>query len=294
MKHLFREYFTYSKRERTGVLVLLSIIVLLLAFLAASRSMNSSAKYDFTAFRNELRTLDSSGLTSAGEQPVAYGSKPFSEKSSSVLFTFDPNTASPDELQRLGLSPKQAMAVIAFRQKGGSFTSKEDFEELHVITPELYESLEPYIFIPHETESADPSSDPDDVIVNINLADSSEIVKVRAVEPWLARNILRLRNALGGFISKQQLMEVRGMTEQKFDLISSRMKIDSTAIKKINVNTCTTEQLSKHPYVSFNVARALVNFRTVHGVFRSPSDLRKCDLVTPEIFARMEPYITCN
>lgn len=295
MKHLFREYFTYTKRERNGVLALLSLISLLLAFLAVSRNAGHPEKIDFGPFISEIKAFDSLREYKTPGENTSRASAPSHRTSSNpTLFIFDPNTATAEELHRLGLSQKQASALIAFRNKGGSFTDKEDFSELRIITPELYETLEPYILIPHETESADPTSDPDDVIVNINLADSAEVAKVRSIEPWLARNILRLRNALGGFVSKQQLMEVRGMSAQKFDAISSRMKIDSAAVRKINVNSCTTEQLSKHPYISYNVARALVNYRAMHGFFRSSADLRKCEIVTPEVLAKIEPYITCN
>ena len=43
------------------------------------------------------------------------------------LFTFDPNTASAEQLQQLGLAPYQVRNIIKYRSKGGVYRSPMDF-----------------------------------------------------------------------------------------------------------------------------------------------------------------------
>jgi competence protein ComEA len=292
MRHIFREYFTYTSRERNGVLLLLSLIILLLIFLGVSRFFVHSEKVDFSGFREEIAAAYKQEQADAEEQ-MSWVPDRKKDRVPRVakLFIFDPNTASPEELEQLGLSPKQVKAVIGYRSKGGKFEEKEDFAKLHVINDELYASLEPYILIPERVESTDPSLFADEIIIDINTADSVAIRSIKGISPVLTKNILRLRNALGGFLTRQQLMEVRGMDEKKFDLLSSRITLDSTNIRKINVNTCTIEQLSRHPYISYNAARAIVNYRVTHGNYSRIEDIRGSDLVNEELYRKIAPYL---
>lgn len=289
MKHIFREYFTYSSRERNGVLALLGIIIILLVFLGISDRFIAKQKFDFTAFQNEVAAFDRSSEEIEEKEFTSENSRSASA-AKAERFIFDPNTATEDELQRLGLTSRQVRAVMSFRKNGG-FSDKEEFSKVKAISPELYASLEPYIFIPGRTESGDLFSEPDKKIIEINTADSVELSQAEHIGRSFARKIIRFRNALGGFVSKQQLMEVRGMDEKRFAEVSSVITIDTTAIRKINVNTCTIEQLSKHPYISYNEARAIVNYRTIHGSFKKTADIRKCDLVSEELYNRIVPYI---
>jgi competence protein ComEA len=63
------------------------------------------------------------------------------------LFVFDPNTASLQEFQKLGLSEKQASTIKNYLNKGGSFKTKEDLKKIYGISADQYNQLEPYIFI---------------------------------------------------------------------------------------------------------------------------------------------------
>lgn len=296
MKQLFREFFTYTNRERNGVLALLSVIGLLLAFLAVYRLFFPSEAIDFTAFEKEVEALYAQKETREIASPK--NGSPATRSRDVIIvehFLFDPNTATATDFERLGLSPKQAKAVVNYVAKGGKFRTKEDFKKLRVIPSTLYATLEPYISIAEKersTEATASSTAP--ALLDINSADSLALLEVDGIGPVFAYRILRFRDALGGFVNREQLREVRGMTDEKYDLIIQKLLIDPAALKKINLNTCTVEQLSKHPYISYNLARSLVNYRSMHGKYRKTEDIRASDLVNEELYLKIAPYLTVD
>ncbi|MBQ1754135.1 MAG: helix-hairpin-helix domain-containing protein, partial [Bacteroidales bacterium] len=100
-------------------------------------------------------------------------------------FAFDPNTVSVADLQRLGLSERQAQSIENYREKGGRFRSKADFQKMYVVSDTLFARLEPYIEIAK---------------LELNGADSAALVSLRGIGPWYARKILDYRDRLGGFV----------------------------------------------------------------------------------------------
>lgn len=293
MKQLFREYFTYTSGERKGVLTLLAVIALLLVFLAVSRSFVSREKVDFTAFEKEVGSLHAQVETEATSAPTHPAAGKGKATRTIEQFAFDPNTATAADLQRLGLSPGQAKGIVSYVSKGGKFRSKEDFKKMKVIPPALYTSLEPYISIPSKEKASEKIAVvAAPVLTEVNTADSLTLLDLDGVGPVFASRILKFRTALGGFVSKEQLKEVRGMTDEKYDFISQKVSIDPSEVVRINLNTCTVDDLKKHPYITFNLARALVNYRTMHGNYSKTEDIRGSDLVNEELYRKIAPYLT--
>lgn len=120
-------------------------------------------------------------------------------------FTFDPNTVSVSELQRLGFSEKQAMAIENYRSKGGHFNRKSDFANSFVVADSVYRRLEKYIRIPK---------------VDINSADSAAFDALPGIGPYFAAKMVEYRERLGGYSCCEQLMEIYNFDKEKFDALS--------------------------------------------------------------------------
>ena len=74
-----------------------------------------------------------------------------------VMTHFDPNTASLDELRRLGLTKHEAVSLLKYRAAGKVFRIPEDLTLCYGISDLLYRKLEPWVRIgrkyaiaPHE------------------------------------------------------------------------------------------------------------------------------------------------
>jgi DNA uptake protein ComE-like DNA-binding protein len=96
---------------------------------------------------------------------------------------------------------------------------------------------------------------------------------------------------LGGFVSLAQLYEMEGIDTTNFGLLKTHLTLDLMSIKTININNCSVSQLSKHPYLSYNVATALVNYRNAHGKYTQISDLKKCMAMNDQLLKKITPYL---
>jgi DNA uptake protein ComE-like DNA-binding protein len=127
--------------------------------------------------------------------------------------------------------------------------------------------------------------------VELNTADTIELRGLPAIGPWLARKIVEYRERLGGFYYPDQLLEVYRLTPGKLDTIWPYLRIDTTAVRKVDINRIPVDDLLKHPYLSRSQAKGLIAYREKHGPFNSLSDLKKCLLIDDKTFEKMHIYI---
>jgi DNA uptake protein ComE-like DNA-binding protein len=99
---------------------------------------------------------------------------------------------------------------------------------------------------------------------------------------------------LGGFARKEQIMEVWGIDKELYDQIKSQLKVGKTQLKKININSCTIDELKDHPYIDYYVARSIVKYRQSHGKYKKTSDIMKSALVHEALYNKLKPYLSIN
>ena len=74
-------------------------------------------------------------------------------------------------------------------------------------------------------------------------------------------------------------------------MIKPKLFVGNEELKKININTCTADQLKVHPYIRYAIANAIVQYRTQHGSFNSVEEIKNIMLVSDEIYAKISPYL---
>ena len=240
-----------------------------------------SARYGGAVTANEVKDL-SEGYTiddAASERTI---SGTFERKGIGELFEFDPNTVTVDELVRLGLSERQAATITNYRSKGGVFRKREDFLKMYVVSEEFYGRIKDFIVISgrdsmngsereseRESEYAIGYNSPENgkepernfPLLEINRADSLDLLDLPGVGPYYASRIIRYRNRTGGYISKEQLKEVTGIDGERYSMFEERIYADTSLIHKADLNLISVEELSSNPYIGSYLARAIVRFR---------------------------------
>src|SRR4029079_17461305 len=98
---------------------------------------------------------------------------------------------------------------------------------------------------------------------------------------------------LHGFISVEQVGETYGLADSTFEKIKPWLVISRPAVEKININTATPEQL-KTPYINYNLANIIYQYRTQHGRYASLHDLKKIMLIDETLFNKIEPYLSVD
>ena len=181
-------------------------------------------------------------------------------------FSFNPNTVSVEDLQRLGFSEKQAQSIDNYRLKGGRFRRKEDFAKSYVVADSVYDRLEPYIVIPK---------------LDINKADSTALLDLPGIGPYFAGKIVSYRTSLRGYSTTEQLMEIYHFDREKYDGLKDL--ITCSAPEPYPIWTLSEDELSKHPHISRTEAHSIVIYREHH----TPSEctfegLRKAGTLSEE------------
>lgn len=212
---------------------------------------------------------------SSGKRRVPAGRPASGRKVES--FRFDPNTVTVDDMVRLGLSPRQAESIANYRGKGGRFRSKDDFRKMYVVSDTLFSRLEPYIEIPK---------------IELNTADSAALVSLRGIGPWYARKIMDYRSELGGFVSKEQLMEIDGIDRERFDGFSDAVTVDPSLVHRLDLWHSPDSLLAKHPYLGSRLARSVVRYRELFDSTRwTLPDLASEGAISEEAAKKIKKYI---
>lgn len=297
----WKQLFTFTRQERNGIIVLSVLVVGALAYLVLQPLLYAPDPVKVQIPQEFLQTSTASDVVPSEVYSEKENDEPDNASIASThsvyqqneLFLFNPNGLPEADWVRLGLSPAQARSVKKFEEKGGFFKTKEDVKKLYVISPEKYQQLEPYIVIPASKDSASKSEKKiSNFIYELNTVDTSQLVKVNGIGPVFAERIVAYRSRLGGFHHKEQLREVYGIDEAKYNSIQASFKVDTTYIAKINVNTAEASDLKKHPYITPAVANAIVNYRKAHGPFKQVADIKQCRVVTEELYLKIAPYLT--
>lgn len=221
------------------------------------------------------------------------------------LSAFDPNTADSTLLLSLGLQPWQVRSIYRYRAKGGIYRQPSDFARLYGLTVKQYKELLPYIHISDEYKPAAEVYGRTDAVrsgrdtlrypvklqpgqyVTLDDADTASLRKVPGIGRYYASRIVRYRNDLGGYVSVAQLSEIEGIPEAAL----SYFKVTGGAVRKLNLNRLTLNELKHHPYINFYQARRIIDYRRLKGPLHSIDDLRLLKDFSQRDIERLRPYV---
>jgi competence ComEA-like helix-hairpin-helix protein len=218
---------------------------------------------------------------------------------------FDPNTVDSITLLHLGFKPWQAKNMLKYRAKGGKYRKKEDMKKLYGMTDSMYVALEPYIHITQDSSTVNSAqvdstrmdSKPQwrnlkkDTILNLRTADTTELKMIRGIGSYRAKMIVRYREQLGGYARVEQMLEARGMDKVIADSILPHFYIDSVIVHKMPVNKMRPEVLSRHPYLNFEQAKSIYEYRRKHIRIKSADELKKIKGISPEDLEKILIYL---
>jgi competence protein ComEA len=276
------EWLGYSRRERRSTIIMLVILIFCICY-----------PYLITSRKTEFKDL--SMLLSFSDSLEQYQLR--ASPDTTVLFKFDPNSASLDTLIDMGLSEKQARTIINYRIKGGKFYRPEDFRKIYGIDSATSSKIIPYIYIHNDTkrirsfssDSVSKSILP--VLIDLNTADSAALEKLPGLGPVLSSRIIKYRKILGGYCSVEQLREVYGLKEATFNNLIGRVFADSSAIVRINVNVAAFKDFTRHPYLNKYDIQAVLKYREIKGIIKNTDELIDNKILTSEKATKIAPYL---
>ena len=123
--------------------------------------------------------------------------------------------------------------------------------------------------------------------LDLNTVDTTTLKKVPGIASYRARQIVRYRDRLGGFASVEQLSEIENLPIE----LQAWFVIQTGVCRKLNLNTASTGELARHPYVGSARAKAIADYRRVQGRLRSLQDLSLLPDFSADVIRRLEPYV---
>lgn len=309
-RNLIHDYFNYTRKDRIGILLLVVLVLIVYWLPGLVRPHGSIA----------LTAKDSAWLAAMGDwekrqdssfdkreqnnyPDAASGDRgfPVHDRQAPELFYFDPNTLEASGFARLGIGQRTVRTILRYREKGGVFRKPGDLGKIYGLDPEEVARLVPFVrFEKRDPESPSrqtyPSSPPAKTyqpeIIDINAADSAQLVRLPGIGPRLSARIIRFREKLGGFHTVDQLAETYGLPDSTFQQLRPRLLLERGKTRKININKADRDSLWGHPYISRSLANLIVSFRKEHGDFASVDELGKLVLVNDSMLRKLRPYLT--
>lgn len=127
-----------------------------------------------------------------------------------------------------------------------------------------------------------------DETMDINTADSAQLCRVPGIGPYFARQIIKYRRQLGGYVATEQLLQIENFPA---DAIAWLVISDTVGLQRLNVNKLSTRKLMKHPYMGYYRASDIENHKRVYGRVENIDTLRKMPHFTDEDIRRLLPYL---
>lgn len=282
-------------RDRNGMITLLGCILLFNALRFFLSPQHSFEKLQINY------TMDNTPSTNTAENIDTAVNIPLPQRK---LFKFDPNQLHDEGWQLLGLKEKQVRTIRNYLSKGGQFRQKEDLLRIYGIDTMWFQCVSPYIQLPSAFSVANMQPMPavpkeyelseNDLpkTIELNSADSSDLMLLPGIGSFHARNILKYKTALGGFVSLDQLDEVWRFPPGAVHRILTLVEVDESKIQKLRINHLEAADLAKHPYLTASEAAAIVNYRKKHGQYAGLKDVSKLRALRPETMSRIAPYLS--
>ncbi len=207
---------------------------------------------------------------------------------------FNPNEYLLKDWMALGLSKKQGQSIVNFIKRG--IHSNKDLEKIYVLPAEVFYLLKDSTFYPEEIVIQKEKYKLDTFtkleLLDINLASKEDLIELKGIGEFYAKQIIKYREELGGFVFIEQLLEVWKMRLETYQKVTPQITLNIHNIEKININTCTIDVLKKHPYLDYYQANSLIKMRMQREKFSEIIEILDSKLINEEEFERISPYLS--
>lgn len=240
-----------------------------------------------------------------------------------IPHVFDPNAVDSATLVACGIEPWKARMFLRYRDAGKRFYSENDLLATYGWLREDVERLRPYLrfgerpsraprpeapslaesgYTPAAhgsslrgrgypaTEGEEPQASgkfAELTLVDINTADTATLRRIPGIGPYYARQVVGLRERLGGFTHVEQVLEIRNFPAEAVDWLRVS---DPTPLRRLRL-TDDISALARHPYIGLRRARALHEWHDLYGAIPDSAALSDTRIFSPGELRLLLPYI---
>jgi DNA uptake protein ComE-like DNA-binding protein len=292
-RQIIQDYFTFSRNERKGIIVLLVLIFLLAV-------ANKVIFYFETPAKIDIALLDS-----AKHKLGAVNDSLNQLEASNTLFFFNPNTIDSVALDSLNIPENVKLNLLKFRSKGGKFYTKIDFKKIYGVTDQLFKQVAPFLLFENESASLKHKNSALELFLfDPNKATDSEFLRLGFSDKQIA-TIRKYLDKGGVFRSKADFFKIRVISENQKRILSDWIVIESVSkvstkenfvvnTSTIEINSADSIQLKQLPGIGSVLSKRIVKYRDLLGGFYSVSQLKEVYGLNEQTISLIEEKVTVD
>lgn len=266
-------YFTFTAAQRSGIFLLLFIIVVLQILIFT---------IDFS-FDEKPNPEKEKWLSHQAEIDLL---KQESQSQTKKIYPFNPNFITDYKGYQLGMSVSEIDRLLEFRKTNKYVNSTEEFQQVTGVSDSLLAEIAPYFKFPDWVKNKKSNSyksfektffeKRNIVLIDINLATVEDLEKVYGIGPVLAQRILTEREKLGGFVDMSQMKDIWGLSDEVIVNLNKNFKVlTPPKLNKIKINSASIKELSQFTYFKYALVKEIVFYRSMNGEIKGEADLLK-------------------
>lgn len=280
----------FTRSQRMGLIVLVFLIVLMQLLIFKMEVIFPSKTLVYQVPQNLQKQYDSLRLVAI-------------EKQKTKIYPFNPNYISDYKAYFLGMSLDETDRIQAFRQQGKYINSKLQFKQITGISDSLYSILEPYIKLTNYHKNKKDFNYRSGYFssFDINKATATDLQNINGIGEVLSVRIVKYRNAIGDFSSKEQINKVYGLKPevaqrvwQKFHLSKAKNNIPKKVFSTTDINLATTDDLKNIYGIGEKLANRIVKYRKSIGGFAIKEQLNDVYGLKPEVIVLVWKQFTLD
>jgi len=281
MKNI-KSHFVFTKQQRSGVFVLLLLIVALqcVCFFVdfSVNEPNEVEQQTIISFQKEVDSL------SVLKQMKKYDVRPY-----------NPNFITDYKGYVLGMSEEEIDRLHAFRKLNRYVNSVKEFQKITFVSDSLLNQISPKFKFPGWVGKKNNSNSYLSYQKDLNKAEAKDVHKATELEYKIAYRIVNFRKKLGGFLSFDQLCDVYDISAEDIVKVKQKFVLKTIPnIKKININLATASELAELAYINDYMAENIIDERVLREGYKSLDELKYVTHFPVDKFDRIKLYLTIN
>jgi len=200
-------------------------------------------------------------------------------KGTSKIYPFNPNFISDDKGYQLGMSADEIDRLIAFRKKNKFVNSTLEFQKVTGVSDALLAKISPYFKFPDWVNAKNDNDGYQKKVpkmIDINNASAQDLMEIPGIGPSISAKIIKQRDEMGGFLSKEQYQYIWGLTPEVQQMMLRYCQIrDVSKVKRFKINELSMKELTLIPYYNYALAKETITYRSMHKGIQNIEDLTK-------------------
>ncbi len=288
----FKSHFLFDRRKRSGILLLCTLIIAVLAFLLwytpeVDIVVSQEEAIRVAHFQKEIDSLKVVEL----------------ENRKPKIYPFNPNFITDYRGYTLGLTTEEIGRLRRFRESDKWINSSADFKRVTKVSDSLLVAISPYFKFPDWV--ANPKPKPNytpkkkwktaEEKGGLNRVTFDALMQLEGMDEGAAHKIITHHKKIGGYLVDQQIYDVYGVaTKLKREVLNHYTVKQKPTVVLMDVNTASASDLSTIPLLNFDMAKEMVDYRILREGVKNIEELKNLDGMTDYKFERIRLYLKAN